>query len=227
MLYVFFFFFFYLLKSFAVPNFLPHTIIFFNTSRNWNWLTNRFFFSRRFNLLFFSSLCEYVCTSWSITSWEPFVVIHTHIHTIYLRSAQVFSEFYMQQNKTKAKQSKTTTKCISLLLVSNTARTHIFHPIQKYSIHQPHSLCAILYCTCVSIELVFFSFIRLFCSKNFCVLKFHCSIEFNGIRIFFFYIHTLRKKVTRLLFYCCVCIFFYSKRLLFSPRLYRRQSKEE
>lgn len=117
----------------------------------------------------------------------------------------------MQQNKTKAKQSKTTTKCISLLLVSNTARTHIFHPIQKYSIHQPHSLCAILYCTCVSIELVFFSFIRLFCSKNFCVLKFHCSIEFNGIRIFFFYIHTLRKKVTRLLFYCCVCIFFLFK----------------
>lgn len=206
----------YLLKSFAVPNFLPHTIIFFQyESIEIDWRMGFFLsFSSVLYLLFVVAFFLYLCTSWSITS-RTFYCCNTHTRTLpnYIYDLRRFSLNYIQQNKSKT----TTTKMyIIAFLVFNTACiVQSFECDPKIlSIHQPHSLCYSLYCTCVSIELVYFfrPFIRLSC-----VLKFHCLIEFNGIRIFLF---THCKKSDKIvLFYCCVLYVFFFHSFLFSSVL--------
>lgn len=190
-------------KSFAVPNFLPHTIIsFFSIRIDWNWLTNRFLLSSFVvvsSLLFFSFFLLHVCTSWSITiEKEPFVVIHTH----YIYDLRRFSLNFVC-NRTKQSNNNKREKCIyhhHCYRLSNTARTHIFHLIQKYTFYSAaaDSLCYSLLHMRFDRIFIFFFVSSAMLSDS--IVR-SISMGFNSFS-FFFFTHC-EKKVTRLLFYCC------------------------
>lgn len=169
-------------KSFAVPNFLPHSIIFFQyESIEIDWRIGFSFLFGRFDLLLLLVFLLCVCTSRSITS-RTFFCWKTHAHTsrVYTHTVGTicagFLWIHMQQNKSE------------LYIIAfwfPTPHAYIISSDPKILYSSAAFFVPLsLYCTCVSIESVccFFSsrLVRLFW-----VLKFHCLIEFNGIRIFF------------------------------------------
>lgn len=114
------------------------------------------FWSFRFGVVVFSS---FVCAPVDRSPVEPsFVEKHTHPSFVY--DLRRFSLNFIC-NRTKA-------NCISLLFGFQ-HRTHTsFHPIQKYSIHRPHSLCySLLHMRFDRIGVFFLSSIRssLLCSR--------------------------------------------------------------
>lgn len=178
-----------------------HIQLSFSMRVDWNWLTNRFFFILVVSICFYVFFL-YICAPVDRSPVEPFIVViytHTQPNIIFTICAGFL---WIICNKTKAKQQQHR-MYVHCYLVSNTARIHLsFHLIQKYSIHQPHSLCfSLLHMRFDRIGAFFYSFVSSVFSNS--IVRSH-SMGFESF--FFFFIHILRKsdKIVVLL----LCMYF-------------------